>query len=295
MDEISGALGPRSSDPAPLELRHFSAFQQVYLTRDYTTAGHDLNINRKGILRLMDRLEQTFQNALFTEPRRGTLIPSPFADRLFNDLRFLNTARESLSDRVAEIRSTGRPLRIGGSPTVFRTPVFRRLFRELQISEKIRASFVPVSPTEASKALATGICDLHVGCGRAGTGRFTSHEMSGISFRMIERNGRNATAIPSAPMLMLLDGIHPEPLPAEMAAHSLIEEKKFLHWMDHPEECPAGTRIFAPDIPCDPTHWTTTEPDIAAKRDIRVQFLRQHPYEFLPALVSGIKTRMSHQ
>lgn len=295
MNELAAGLRRRPSDAAPPELRHFSAFQQVYLTRDYTAAGHDLNIDRKGILRLMDRLEQTFQNVLFTEPRRGTLIPSPFADRLFNDLRLLNTARESLSNQVAEIRSTGRSLRIGGSPTVFRTPVFRKLFRELQISEKIRASYVPVSPAEASKALATGICDLHVGCGRAGTGRFTSQGMSEISFRMIERNGRDATALPSAPLLVLLDGIHPESLPEEMTAHRPLEEKKFLHWMDHPEECPPGTRIFAPDIPCDPAHWTSVEPDTAVKREIHVQFLRQHPYEFLPALVSGIKTRMSPQ
>ena len=49
------------------------------------------------------------------------------------------------------------------------------------------------------------------------------------------------------------------------------------------------------EAPCDPTHWTSVEPDTAAKREIHVQFLRQHPYEFLPALVSGIKTRMSPQ
>ncbi len=295
MDEFSGALGHKTSDPAPLELRHFSAFQQVYLARDYTAAGHDLNTNRKGILRLMDRLEHTFQNTLFTEPRRGILVPSPFADRLFNDLRFLNNARESLSDQVAEIRMNGRPLRVGGSPTVFRTSVFRTLFRELQISERIRASYVSVKPAEASKALTTGVCDLHVGCAHAGAGRFTSLGIRDISFRMLERKGAVPGATSGKPWLVLLDDTLPANLPAEITAHRLLDEQNFLHWLDHPEECPPGTRVFAPDIPFDPTHWTASEPDRTTNRGIHVQFLRQHPYEFLPALVSGIKTRMSPQ
>jgi len=275
-----------------LDLRHLSAFQQVYVTRDYTAAGHDLNTNRKGIIRMIERLEQTFQSKLFTPESRTTLQPSPFADRLYNDLRFLNTAREALHEQVAEIRASGRLLRIGSSPSVFRTEIFRTIFRTLQTSDRLRTSYVPVKSGDAAKALAAGTCDLHVGCVSRPSARFNEEKIGEIRFKILEKKGRADAGDPQSPFLVSLDGCVPEST-KPLASYRALDETRFLHWLDHPEDCPDGTRILAPDIPRDSVHWIPEELLLEIRQPIHIQFLRQHPYEFLPSLVKGLKSRMS--
>lgn len=275
-----------------LDLRHLSAFQQVYLTRDYTTAGHDLNTNRKGVVRMIERLEDTFQSRLFTPENRTTLQPSPFADRLYNDLRFLNTAREALHEQVAEIRASGRLLRVGSSPSVFRTEIFRTIFRTLQTSDRLRTSYVPVKSGDAAKALAAGICDLHVGGLSRGSARFSDEKIGEIRFQILERKGGANAGVPPSPYKVSLDGCVPEST-EPLADYRPLDEIRFLHWLDHPEDCPAGTRILAPHIPRDPVHWIPEESLLEVRQPIHIQFLRQHPYEFLPSLVKGLKSRMS--
>jgi len=288
MDDFPHAI-ERTGDPILPELRHLVAFQQVYLARDYTAAAHDLNVDRKGILRMMDRLEQAFRNPLFTEPRRGVLVPSPFADRLFNDLRPLNSAREALGKEVENIRTNGRPVRIGGSPTVFRSSIFRNLFRDLQISGKIRTSYVPVPAEEATKALTGGTCDLHIGCVPTTGPRFLSHLLGNLPFRMLERKGASPDTLRSRPWIVTSEELQAEPMVGEITEYRPLDEARFLHWLDHPEECPAGTLVFAPELPISASHWATVDTGPSASIGVHLRYLRQHPYEFLPALVKGIK------
>ncbi len=278
-----------------LELRHLKAFQQVYIARDYTAAGHDLHSSRKGVLRMIDRLEKTFHCALFTEEERGVLVPSPFADRLFNDLRFLNAAQESLEERVRLLRDSGRLLRIGSSSPVFRTQVFRNLFRNLQTSDQVRPSYVPTKPEDAAKVLSSGACDLHVGCWTAPSKRFISMEIGRVPFRMFIRGGAAAVDPSAAPYLVTMDGLDPETsgeIPAGKPAFRALPEVRFIHWLDHPEECPPGTRILGPDIPCNLRHWAVEVAPAAPHATIRINFLRQHPYEFLENLGRGLQQGM---
>jgi DNA-binding transcriptional LysR family regulator len=279
----------KASDPVLPELRHLAAFQQAYVARDYTAAAQDLNLDRKGILRMMDRLEQAFRNPLFTEPRRGVLVPSPFAERLFNDLRPLNAAREALRKEVEDIRSNGRPIRIGGSPTVFRTAIFRNLFRDLQVSGKIRASYVPVPADEATKALTGGTCDLHIGCVPATGPRIVSRLLGHLPFRMLEKKGSNPDTPSSRPWIVSSGEMQAEPMVGEITGYRPLDESRFLYWLDHPEECPPGTFVFAPEIPFSGSHWKTSDTSPSASIGVHLRHLRQHPYEFLPALVNGIK------
>ncbi len=289
MDDLPTTSADRIGEPILPELRHLTAFQQVYLVRDYTVAAHDLNLDRKGVLRMMDRLEQAFRNPLFTEPRRGVLVPSPFADRLFNDLRPLTAAREALNGEVEDIRMNGRPVRIGGSSMVFRSGIFRGLFRDFQISGKIRASYIPVPVEDATKALTGGICDLHIGCVPTTGARFTSFLLGQLRFRMLERKGGCPGSQTSRPWIVSSEEMRAEPMVGEITGYRPLEEARFLHWMDHPEDCPPGTLVFAPEIPVSAAHWTILDSGPPASTGIHLRYLRQHPYEFLPALVNGIK------
>jgi len=292
MDDLP-TLPDRPGEPVLPELRHLTAFQQVYLVRDYTSAGHDLNTDRKGVLRMMDRLEQAFRNPLFSEPRRGVLVPSPFADRLFNDLRLLNVARESLSEQVADIRHNSRPVRIGGSPIIFRSTIFRSVFRDLQLSGKMRATYVSVAAEEASKALASGTCDLHIGCIPASGSRLVSRFLGSLAFRMLERKGAEAGATRGTPWIVSSEEMKVEPMTGEITRYRPLEEAQFLHWMDHPEGCPAGTLILAPEIPVDGNQWNIIEGGPSASTGVHLRYLRQHPYEFLPTLANGIKIQIT--
>lgn len=277
-----------------LDLRHLQAFQQVYLARDYTDAGHGLQTNRKGIRRMIDRLEKSFQCILFIEKDRGQLEPSPFAERLFNDLRFLNAAQQSLEQQVRAIRESGRTLRVGSSPSIFRTHLFRELFREIQSFDRIRASYVPVKAEDAAKALAAGVCDLHVGCWKGNAKRFVSHELGDVPFKLLKMNGVRPDTPPRPLHVALLDD-HPADFISKSAGHETVPEQQWLRWLDHPEECPAGVHLLVPDLPHDPKHWTTDEPPATAHQTIYMNFLRQHPYEFMGSLGSGIRNRVKRK
>lgn len=239
---------------------------------------------------MMDRLEQAFNNLLFTEPRRGLLMPSPFAERLYNDLKFLDAARENLGAQVMDIRNHGRPVRIGTSTVMFRSNFFRTLFRELQIVDKIRASYIPVAPDEAAKALASGLCDLHIGCTEGDGGRFASHRIGNLDYHIINKVTGNHIHGESPPRTWMVSGneLPPGSLPAELETYIPLDDEKFLHWIDHPADCPDGTRICAPAIPLNRAHWSICENHPVATCGIHIRYLRHHPYEFLPALANGI-------
>ena len=289
-------LDEKQIEQSGLELRHLKAFQQVYLSRDYTAAGHELNTNRKGVLRMIDRLEKTFHCSLFTEQERGLLVPNPFADRLFNDLRFLNSAQDSLEEHIRQMRESGRLLKIGSSSLAFRTQTFRSLFRELQTYDRVRASYIPIKSEDAAKGLAAGTCDLHVGCWQGPSKRFISLTVGSLEFRSFTRVGDSSAIDETAiPYVIALDGMFIDSLPesGEKVSWRALPEARFLHWLDHPEECPAGTRIYGPDIPCDVRHWTVNPCPLPLSQTIRINFLRQHPYEFLETLGRGIHTRMT--
>ena len=289
--------GDKSGGHELLDLRHLEAFQEVYRARDYTDAGHSLQTNRKGIRRMIDRLEKSFQCILFIEKDRGQLEPSPFADRLFNDLRFLNAAQQSLEQQVRAIRESGRTLRVGSSPSIFRTHLFRELFREIQSFDRIRATYVPVKAEDAAKALAAGVCDLHVGCWKGNVKRFVSHELGDVPFKLLMMNGVQPDTPPRPLHIALLDDHPADFLPQSKSGETTrtVPEQQWLRWLDHPEECPAGVHLLVPDLPHDPKRWTMGEPPATARQTIYMNFLRQHPYEFMASLGSGIRNRLKRK
>jgi DNA-binding transcriptional LysR family regulator len=285
---------------ASLDLRHFDAFQQVYRARDLTVAGHELRTTRKTMRRMMDNLEKAFQCPLFSEPTRGQLVPSPFADRLFNDLRFLNSAQQLLEERIQATHDAGRILRVGTSPTVFRTSVLRTVFRTLQTIQGIRPTYVPVQADESSKAIASGNCDIHIGTRPCEEKRFLCEVITHLDLIPIARTGdgmmRNIshTGTISAHVVSLDHKTPTFKFPSHLNLRAL-PESNWLRWIDHPEECPAGTIIFAPDVPSDTTHWSRADSENLSplQKPLYLTCLRQHPYEFLPSLGGVIQSRLS--
>jgi Bacterial regulatory helix-turn-helix protein, lysR family len=278
-----------------VDFRHLAAFQRVYQEKNYANAGQGIFATRKSIVRMMQNLERSFDCALFKEGLRGELVPSPFAERLFNDLRFLNTARHRMKDHICAIHEGGRVLHVGSSAAVFRTSEFRMLFRELQALDGIRACYSPIDSAEAGKALVSGHCDLFIGCWSGKGSRFVTCEAGGIGYRLYRRGpGGLKDLIPRACVISLYNQV-PElpPVPEGYDSWAILNESEWLFWLDHAEECPAGTLILGPEFQVDSDWWQVVEdqPASPVSQKLHVNFLRQHPYEFLPALAQKIQTR----
>lgn len=284
--------------PANIDFRHLSAFKKVYLERNYANAGIAASTTRKSMVRMMQNLERILESSLFIEEARGELTPTPFAERLFNDLRFLHSAQCRLRDYVNGIHETGRTLHVGCSPAVFRTLAFRSLFRELQTLRGVRLSYAPVNCEEAGRSLLSGQCDLFIGPWEGQAKRFSTVPAGKVRFRHYCR----LPATGPEPMsfdrfqnyyIVQLDGVttHVKDLPGFNQKWMNLSEKQWTRWLDYPKECPPNVLICAPDTSADSTHWQISETSWigTAEVELNASFLRQHPYEFLPALSSKIK------
>lgn len=282
-----------------VDFRHLSAFQTVYQEKSYSCWGKGVVSTRKSVMRMMQNLERSFHCSLFEKGALGELVPSAFAERLFNDLRFLTAARYRMMDHVRGIRESGRVLHVGSSAAVFRTQEFRNLFREIQSIHGIRTSYSPVDAADAGRLLMSGQCDLYIGCWSGTASRFVSREAGCVGFRCYRRRGAEAAtgSPPSArTCLVALDGKPPagETIGRALETPEIITDSKWLYWLDHPEDCPADTRIIGPEVQLDPMCWEVEDLGVAGPvaKALRVSFLRQHPYEFLPALVGKIEKRV---
>ncbi|RYD21214.1 MAG: LysR family transcriptional regulator [Verrucomicrobiaceae bacterium] len=275
-----------------VDFRHLTAFQRVYQERNYSHAGYGIFATRKSIVRMMQNLERSFDCALFTEGLQGELAPGPFAERLFNDLRFLTASRHRMKDHIAAVHENGRVVHVGSSSAVFRTREFRNLFRGLQSLEGIRICYSPLESADAGKALLSGHCDLYIGCWAGAGARFATQEAGVVSFRRYRRgDGSAAGPAKVEPSVVALDGMLPA-LPVSGQACQILDETRWLYWLDHPDECPVGTVIYGPDVQIDPEYWQADEdPGFQAGQPLHASFLKQHPYEFLPSLMTRILTR----
>ncbi|MEO5715287.1 MAG: LysR family transcriptional regulator [Luteolibacter sp.] len=283
-----------------VDFRHLSAFQKVYQDRSYVNAGQGVFATRKSVVRMMQNLERSFDCVLFNEGLRGELHPTPFADRLFNDLRFLNAARHRMKDHVAAIHEDGRVLNVGCSAAVFRTREFRNLFRELQSLGGIRACYSPIDSADAGKALVSGHCDFYIGCWTGSGSRFVTQNAGAVPFRPYQRVGSESARVPLGQMggeyyLVSLDGQVPDAGAVSDAGGGakILTDSQWLYWLDHPEKCPEGTVVIGPEVEIDKDRWCLGEDELSVvgRQPLHASFLRQHPYEFMPKLMEKIQTR----
>lgn len=293
-EKMAGRTG---DDPkgGMVDFRHLSAFQRVYQERNYSHAGYGTFTTRKSIVRMMQNLERTFDCPLFTEGLRGELVPGPFAERLNNDLRFLTAARHRMKDHITAIHENGRVVHVGSSPAVFRTREFRNRFRGLQSLDGIRVCYSPIEAADAGKALISGHCDLYIGCWAGSAGRFVTQDAGTVSFRRYQRGSPGEIGTRKVDCLLVsLDGKMPDhPVYQESDGEwQVLDEARWLYWLDHPEDCPVGTVVFGPDVQIDADYWQAEEDsDFGKSQPLHASFLRQHAYEFLPTLMNKILTR----
>lgn len=293
---MKNAVNSTSADPLAsfagvVTLRKLEAFAQVYGDRSLEQAGYRLNLPKRILGGMIRDLETAFGSDLFDRKEDGSLVPTAFGERFHHDMRFLTEASRRLEDRIEATRRSGRVFRIGSSPIVFKTPFFSRLFRELRTATDMRISYVPVAGRDAARALTAGRCDWYVGCRENIGSRFASERIAEVGLRSYRRTGVSPEPRAAIRYVVVIDGKAPQPA-GRRGSWRPIPEELWLRWLDRPEECGAGSVIFAPETPVDPESWKQggTGPE-GACQPVNCSYLRQHPYEFIPTLLHRVRSR----
>lgn len=287
----SDELSAKVEMPQSLTYRHIEVFRHVYQERDYASAGFGLGSTGRSVKKSLKDIQNILGVELFTEGCDGEAIPTPFAERLFTDTKGLDSAMNLLIEKAEFIREQGRVLRVGATPAIFRTTLFRAAYRELQAMEGFRIRYVQLSQEVASKALLRSCCDLYLGFDDEEGERFVSEKIAMIPLKEYVRgeNSRDFRHSVHSPKLSLPCGkSKQEKLPKNII---LIPEERWMHWLDHPADCEEGTFVRAPEMSLDSKFWTETKLDAGGCGQLSLQaiFLKQHPFEFLPKIAGRLR------
>ena len=90
-----------------MRLRHVEVFHAVYSSGSITAAAKILSVTQPSISKVLAHAEQDLGYALF-ERVRGTLIPTPEAHRLFNNVATVYQDMEQLRRLARNLRSSAR-------------------------------------------------------------------------------------------------------------------------------------------------------------------------------------------
>ena len=285
--EPGGAVA--RSGPNVLEYRHIQIFRQVYQERVFNISGMGLGSTSRNVRRALKDMCAYFGSECFTDMGDGRAEPTPFGERLFNDTRQLDLAMGRLIEKVGAIREQGRVLRIGTSPSIFRTSAFRNIFCRLQKMDGFRISFVQLGPESCSKVLQHGLCDWYIGYDKCDGDRFVTSTLADLPLKDYLRGQINKTSdqanVYRVTQSSSKSGNINQRKPDKTKS---IPKDKWIHWLENPAECEEGTIVRCPEMSLDSRFWTEVEGDRENQETMRLygSFLKQHPYEFLPKLAS---------
>ncbi len=280
----------------PNQLRFFSALMSEGTV---SRASVELRTSAGNVRRVWHELEQQLGEPLFAAPAPGVAEPTTAARRLEREMGRLLGEIRHFEDAVRKIHQAGRVLRLGADRHLFNTSHFGSLFNTLRHDHRFRISFVEVSPPEGRAALESGACDLLFTEESPGGRRFEARELPALPLDVA-----CAGSLPEGPE------IEPEGLASmdwALAAFSsqglarrtlerirhcgggrgrLWRHEDFLRWAEVPEE--TGTRAVVCIRPtaCERlSHVSFLPLRIDTAYPLRVSWLKQHPYEFIPAIV----------
>ena len=288
--------GNQVGGDTPVEFRHIEAFRQFFRENGQREPWIRSKTSRSSVVTALKRIEAAFGSELFEERKDGELSPSPFGQRLFNDTAGVESAMSRLMESVSRIREN-RLLRVGASQVLFRTCIFRRIFRLLGEMDSFRISYVAVSEEDSCSALIQGRCDLYFGFGAFGGDRFISQKVAEVPKRIYVRRPSDSSMEDPAQLL------YPKSVPPALdrledmgKGVAPVSEDTWNRWLDHPAECEAGLLVEALEVVADPRFWKQLPAPVvgSAGRSLSAIHLRSHPYEFLMPLGGKLKHRLGN-
>lgn len=287
----------------PLHLRAFTA---LVAEGSVSRASLELRTSPSNVRRIWQSLEEQLGDRLFVATRSGEVRPTPAARLLDREMSPLLEEIRRFEASVQRIHRQGRTLRLGADRHVFNTRHFGRLFKTLRRDERFRVSFVEVAEEEGRGALEAGACDMLFAVDGMPGRRFESQELPPLKFDVaVARRGAEAEAADSmspadlmklnwslaafARTAVALDTLRK--IEACGAGNGrLCSQNQFLRWAE--EERGQGEKENETEaIVCVPPASFTGQPQVyflpleaVAGFPLNVTYLKQHPYEFLPAV-----------
>ena len=164
-----------------------------------------------------------------------------------------------LTEKAETIRTRERVLRVGTTPAIFRTSVFRMIFRELQAMDGFRTSYVQLGKVGCEKALQQGLCDWYLGFEGIAGERFASAPVTEIPLKDYIRGSSSSGRRTKLHSLSPPNRCAPGGGGKRTENIIPIAEERWIHWLDHPADCEEGVLVRSPEMAMDSRFWTELE------------------------------------
>lgn len=280
------------------EPQQLKVFTTLMHERSVGRAAVELRTSASNVRRIWASLEMELGEPLFDASERGIALPTRAAERLEREMSSLLTEVRRFEDSVRTIHRTGRVLRLGADRNVFNTSHFSHLFNTLRHDRRFRISFVEVQGAEGRAALESGACDLFFAIEGTPGRRFETRDLPSLP---LDVAFAGETSDPGVAPKKLAEwnwalATFASPLLARETLRriqksgggngQMCSQNEFLRWIERARQedtqavvCirPASFRRLS-QVSFLPLQMEASYP-------LHVSYLRQHPFEFLEAIV----------
>ena len=280
----------------PQQLKVFTALMNE---RSVGRAAVELRTSASNVRRIWASLEEELGEALFDASERGHAAPTKAAERLEREISGLLSEVRRFEDSVRSIHRTGRVLRLGADRNVFNTSHFGHLFNTLRHDPRFRISFVEVAAAEGRASLEAGVCDLLFAIEGTPGRRFETRDLPSLPLDVACLRQPDSEPIVDAQTLANWDWALATFSSPSLARDTLrkiqrggggngqmCSQHEFLRWAE------GFTSPISDAVVCIRPVSFTRLPKVCflplkmeASYPLHVSYLRQHPFEFLEAIV----------
>jgi DNA-binding transcriptional LysR family regulator len=286
---------------------HLRVFSALLAEGSAARASLELRTSRSNVRRVWHHLEKQIGERLFTDREEGGIEATAAGRRLEREMTRLQEQVRRFESRVRKMHRDGRVLRLGADRHLFNTGHFGRAFQTLRGDPRLRIAFVEVTSADSRSALESGACDL-------------LFSVDGIPGRRVE-----SRELPPMPLEVACAGTPPasSPLPpaelsrrcwslAELAGTPramatlqwlrssgggegrLCSQHHFLRWAEDTTMDETDAIVCVKPMSHHRLPQVTFVPlGMDAGYPLSVSCLRQHPYEFLPALIEQVNRALA--
>ena len=281
-----------------LDPLHLRAFSTLVAEGSVSRASLELRTSPSNVRRIWQSLEEQLGDRLFVSDRSGEVSPTPAARLLNREMSPLLEEIRRFEESVLRIHRQGRTLRLGADRHVFNTRHFGRLFKTLRRDERFRVSFVEVAGEDGRGALEAGACDMLLAVDGMPGRRFESQELPPLKFDVAFARHREGAGSLSPAYLMNMNWSLAAFAKTAMALDTLrkieacgagsgrlCSQNQFLRWAEEREQSETEAIVCVPPASLHSHPQVYFLPlDSVAGFPLNVTYLKQHPYEFLPAV-----------
>ncbi len=168
-----------------ITFRQLEVFHVVCREASYANAALELKSTRANIKRVCDHFEKAVGRPLFNEAADRTLVATPFARGLLDQISPLSHGLRRLGENVRSQHESGRILRFAAAGEFFKGGMFTDFLARLKITDVFRPCFLRIDTKRFRTALLNAECDVYFGVGITASDRLDIVDLGPIPWKMI--------------------------------------------------------------------------------------------------------------